>query len=85
VALQLAATAELNLQEELARVRQPLLLLHGSEDSVIPDRNALLFTMRLKDVRLVRLSGLGHMFWVEDLALTAAYCRTFLQTPAPAL
>jgi len=85
IQLQLQALRDYSVVEDLPRIRQPVLVLHGTEDQVIPERNALLFVSGLNAVKLVRLRGLGHMFWFEDPVATLNVLRTFLSAPAPAL
>jgi len=82
---QLKATKALNLHEDLPRVKQQVLLIHGTDDQVLPFKNSALFTKSMYSCRLVRLADVGHMFWLEAKKETVAAIRSFLNTPSSAL
>jgi len=52
--------------DRLPELRMPVLLIHGSEDAVMPPGNSEVLASRIPDARLVILDGLGHLFWHED-------------------
>jgi len=52
--------------DRLPELRMPVLLLHGSEDRVMPPGNSEVLASRIAGARLVILDGLGHLFWHED-------------------
>jgi 3-oxoadipate enol-lactonase len=46
-------------------IPQPALVIHGTEDRVVPYRNAGLLAARLDHAELVTLDGAGHLCWLE--------------------
>ena len=52
--------------DRLPSLHMPVLLLHGSEDRVMPVGNSEVLASRIPDATLVVLDGLGHLFWHED-------------------
>jgi pimeloyl-ACP methyl ester carboxylesterase len=63
---QYAAVREHDSWDRLPELRMPVLVLHGSEDEVMPPGNAEVIAERIPGAKLVLLEGLGHMFWHED-------------------
>ena len=57
----------------------PTLVMHGTEDLVIPYSNGPLITKLIPDSELVTLEGAGHLFWWErpdeTLAAIRHHCR----------
>jgi pimeloyl-ACP methyl ester carboxylesterase len=47
-------------RERLGEVRAPTLVVHGTEDPVVPYGNALALAKELPDTRLIALEGSGH-------------------------
>jgi pimeloyl-ACP methyl ester carboxylesterase len=61
----------------LARhVHQPVLLLHGTADAIVPIENAELLASVLPDAQLVRLPGMGHLI---PSALSADLARALAE------
>jgi pimeloyl-ACP methyl ester carboxylesterase len=52
--------------DRLPDITAPTLLLHGTEDYVMPPGNSEVLAQRIPDATLVMLDPLGHMFWHED-------------------
>ena len=52
--------------ERLPELRMPVLVLHGSEDYVMPPGNGELLARRIPGARMVLFDGLGHLFFHED-------------------
>src|SRR5262249_13498622 len=52
--------------DRLASLRMPVLVLHGTEDAVMPVGNGEVLAQRIPGATLVLLDGLGHLFWHED-------------------
>jgi 3-oxoadipate enol-lactonase len=46
-------------------IPQPALVIHGTEDRVVPYANARALTARLDHADLVTLHGAGHLCWLE--------------------
>ena len=47
-------------------IPHPTLVIHGTEDRVVPYANARPLVERLDDARLVTLRGAGHLCWLEQ-------------------
>jgi pimeloyl-ACP methyl ester carboxylesterase len=67
----------------LWRIRQPTLLLAGSDDPLVPLVNARLHARLLRDARL-RIIDDGHLFLLTRAREMAALVREFLAAPKPA-
>jgi pimeloyl-ACP methyl ester carboxylesterase len=52
---------EIDVREVLPAVRVPTLVLHGSEDGIVPLEVAAFTAQRLPSARLVELAGVGHL------------------------
>jgi pimeloyl-ACP methyl ester carboxylesterase/class 3 adenylate cyclase len=52
---------EIDVRDVLPTVRVPTLVLHGSEDELVPIEAAKFMAQRLPSARLVELPGVGHM------------------------
>lgn len=52
--------------DRLPSLRMPVLLVHGSDDAVMPAGNSEVLAARIPGATLVILDGLGHLFWHED-------------------
>lgn len=68
--------------DRLPELRLPVLVLHGSEDEVMPPGNGEVIARRIPGARLVVLDGLGHLFWHEDPDRAARAILDFLDLPA---
>ncbi len=55
--------------DRLSEVAVPTLVLHGSEDHVIPPVHATATADLIPSARLVVVDGLGHQFDADGLAL----------------
>jgi 3-oxoadipate enol-lactonase len=75
---QLEAAAAHDSTARLAELRTPTLLVHGSEDRMIPPANSTLLAQRLPDARVRLLPGVGHMVPLEAPAVLADVVLTFL-------
>ena len=51
--------------DRLGEIRQPTLVLHGTEDRLVPVANAHLLAERIPGARLVLLEGAGHVYHSE--------------------
>jgi pimeloyl-ACP methyl ester carboxylesterase len=67
--------------DRLPSLRMPVLVLHGTEDAVIPPGNGVVLAERIPGAKLVLLDGLGHMFWHEDPQRAARAILDFTQPP----
>lgn len=67
-----------DLRTELAAVRQPTLVLHGSADPIIPVAAGRFLATSLAERQLVELPGLGHAPFLSQPHRCAAPIRDFL-------
>lgn len=67
--------------ELIKQVRQPTLILWGSQDRLIPPDNARHFKQDIAGSQLVMFEGLGHVPQEEDPAKTVAAFKAFLKLP----
>jgi 3-oxoadipate enol-lactonase len=72
------ALAGLDLSEELARVRNPTLIVVGAEDEATPPALGRALADRLADARLTLLPGLGHCPHIQDPDAFVARVAPFL-------
>ena len=77
-AAQVMAGAQHNAESRLAQIACPTLVLFGAEDKVVPPANAELLAGKIGGARVTILPGLGHLFPIEDPALTAEAVVEFL-------
>jgi 3-oxoadipate enol-lactonase len=68
--------------DRLPSLSMPVLVLHGSDDAVMPAGNAEVLARRIPGARLVVLDGLGHLFWHEDPERAARAILEFTTAPA---
>lgn len=66
----------------LGQIGAPTLILHGTEDVVMPPGNAEALREGVRGSELVWLEGRGHMFFQEDRECTLSLLREWL-LPAP--
>lgn len=63
---QAAAVLNFDVSDRLERIRVPTLILHGTDDRVVPFENALLLEEAIPDARFERFEGGSHLFFIED-------------------
>jgi pimeloyl-ACP methyl ester carboxylesterase len=73
---QLQAVMGFDAAARLRDVEAPTLVLHGTEDRVVPPANAELLARAIAGARLERLEGAGHMFWWEQPRRSAELVRS---------
>jgi len=73
-----AAVAAFDASDRLDEVDVPVLLLHGTEDRVLPAENSELLHERLPDSRLEFVEGGPHLFFVEDAEAVNDHLLSFL-------
>jgi pimeloyl-ACP methyl ester carboxylesterase len=56
-------------------VQAPTLVVHGTEDEMLPVANASLIAERIPDARLEIMEGVGHLFFWEEPQRSAALVR----------
>jgi pimeloyl-ACP methyl ester carboxylesterase len=60
----------------LGAIDRPTLVIHGTEDRMLPAVNGELIARLVPDARLELLEGVGHMFWWEQPERSAALVRS---------
>lgn len=63
---QMRAISEHDTSARLQQIAAPTLVVHGTEDEMLPVANARAIAARIPDARLEILEGVGHMFFWEQ-------------------
>lgn len=61
-----AAAAYVERGADVSRLRCPTLIIHGTEDRVVPYGNGVLLSQRIAGAKLVTLDGCGHLPLIEE-------------------
>ena len=69
---------ELDQRELLPRIRQPVLMINGTDDAFVPIGGAREAVKLFPNARLVQLDGIGHVPFVEDRDRYLTELRAFL-------
>lgn len=56
----------LRSEQPMRTIRVPTLVLHGTQDRIVPFANAELVAASIPGARLVTLQGAGHLCWIEE-------------------
>ena len=67
----------------LHRIRQPTLVMAGSDDPLVPPVNARIISFLIPNNRLFILAGGGHLFMLHSIDKVVPVIRTFLDSEAP--
>jgi 3-oxoadipate enol-lactonase len=59
----------------LADIAAPTLVVHGTEDEMLPVSNAYAIAERIPDARLEIFEGVGHLFFWEEPERSAELVR----------
>jgi 3-oxoadipate enol-lactonase len=65
--------------DRLDRITAPTLVVHGSEDRMIPVENGRLIAERIPGARLIELSGTGHLYPTEQPGIDQRIARFMLE------
>ncbi|QLK24448.1 alpha/beta hydrolase [Natrinema zhouii] len=76
---QAAAVQNFDVSDRLDGLRVPTLLLHGTDDQVVPVENARLLAEKISDSRLELVEGGSHLFFIEDDELVNEHLLAFLE------
>jgi pimeloyl-ACP methyl ester carboxylesterase len=76
IMLQMQAVMGHDTSARLASIEAPTLVVHGTEDRMLPVVNGELIARAIPHARLERLEGVGHMFWWEQPERSAALVRS---------
>jgi pimeloyl-ACP methyl ester carboxylesterase len=69
------ACAAHDTHERLAEVRAPTLVVHGTEDQMLPVQNARVIASQIPGARLEILDGAGHLYFWEQPERSAELVR----------
>jgi pimeloyl-ACP methyl ester carboxylesterase len=69
---------EIDVRHVLPAVRVPTLVLHGSEDTLVPVEVARYVASRVPSARLVELPGVGHLAFARNSAMIAGEIERFV-------
>jgi 3-oxoadipate enol-lactonase len=75
ILLQMQAIGGHDTSARLAAITAPTLVIHGTADAMLPVANARLIADAIPGSRLEILDGIGHMFFLERPAESAAAIR----------
>ncbi len=75
VQLQMGAIGGHDTQARIADITAPTLVIHGTEDKMIPPTNGELIASLIPGAGLKILDGVGHMFWWEQPEHSAELIR----------
>ncbi|TYL39547.1 3-oxoadipate enol-lactone hydrolase [Natronococcus pandeyae] len=75
---QAAAALEFDVSDRLERIRVPTLVMHGTNDEVVPVANGKLLDEKIPDARLELVDGGSHCFFIEDADRVNQRLRSFL-------
>jgi 3-oxoadipate enol-lactonase len=70
--------ATFDTSERLRHLKVPTLVIHGSQDVLVPTENASLLAKRIPGAELVIIQGAGHHFYSEQPASSARAILDFL-------
>ena len=76
IMLQMQAVMGHDTSARLASIEAPTLVVHGTEDQMLPAVNGELIARAIPQARLELLEGVGHMFWWEEPERSAALVRS---------
>jgi pimeloyl-ACP methyl ester carboxylesterase len=76
---QFRASREADIGDRLGEIRAPTLVLHGTEDAVVPLANAERLVTLIPGARRYWFDGSGHLFFHEGPALTIQVVLSFLR------
>lgn len=77
-AAQLQAIMSHDVADRLEEIHQPVLVLHGDADRLMPPENGRLLADNIPDAKLILYPGAGHMFFVEQSVSVNRDIRDFL-------
>jgi 3-oxoadipate enol-lactonase len=75
VQLQIQAIGGHDVQARLAEITAPTLVIHGTEDRMIPVANGKLIASLIPGAQLEIFDGVGHLFWWEQPERSAELIR----------
>jgi pimeloyl-ACP methyl ester carboxylesterase len=82
VMAQMQACVAHDTRARLGELAMPTLVMHGSEDEMLPVANGRLIASLIPEARLEIIDGVGHLFFWERPAESAALVRAHALVPA---
>jgi pimeloyl-ACP methyl ester carboxylesterase len=79
---QLQACMAHDTNARLAQIATPTLVIHGTEDRLLPVQNGRLIASRMPGARLEIFDGVGHLFFWEQPERSAELVREHAAVPA---
>jgi pimeloyl-ACP methyl ester carboxylesterase len=79
---QMQACAAHDTSARLPQLQPPTLVIHGTEDQMLPVQNGQLIASRIPGARLEIFEDVGHLFFVERPARSAELVREHAAVPA---
>jgi 3-oxoadipate enol-lactonase len=79
---QMQACVAHDTSARLAELELPTLVVHGSEDEMLPVENGRQIASLIPGARLEILEGAGHLFWIERSQQSAELVRAHAAVPA---
>jgi pimeloyl-ACP methyl ester carboxylesterase len=76
---QFRASRDADIGDRLAEIAVPVLVLHGTDDVLVPIANAEALAKVIPGARRYWFDGRGHLFFHEDPELTAQVVLSFLR------
>jgi pimeloyl-ACP methyl ester carboxylesterase len=80
---QLQAIGQHDTSSRLDEITAPTLVVHGTDDQMLPVSNAHMIAGRIPGARLEILDGVGHLFFVEQPDRSAELLREHVRAGAP--
>ncbi len=82
IAAQTQAIIEHDTSERLSELAMPVLVIHGTEDQILPVQNGRLIASHIPGSRLEIFEGAGHLFFWEQPERAAGLVREHAAVPA---
>lgn len=75
-----AAGVNFDVSDRIHRLDVPTLILHGSNDKVVPVENGELLAEKIEQSQFKRIEGGSHLFMIEDSERVSESLRDFLDS-----
>jgi 3-oxoadipate enol-lactonase len=76
---QLEAFMAFDVDGRLNTIREPTMVIIGTQDVLIPPPNSFLIARRIPDAHLREIEGAGHIFWISHPGETLSIVTEFLR------
>jgi len=75
-----AAGVNFDVSDRVREIETPTLIMHGTDDQVLPVENSELLARKIPNNRFERVEGGSHLFMIEDSERVNATLREFLES-----